>query len=152
MSIVRGALLSPIGSLELTRFNTSANPATDTVQLLYESIGHFETALQILPTDLAEARAACQANLGLAYFSAGGDPTRAVPSFQEALAFYESSGNVYKVGTGRLNLARVYEAAGDLDRSRIFAEAALRSFASLAPNAEDDLVDAQDLLGHLNTQ
>lgn len=150
--IVRGAILSAIGGLELTRFNTSSSPAVDAIQQLYGSIGRFETALQILPADLAEARAACQANLGLAYFSAGGDLTRAVQSFQEALAFYESSGDVHQVGTVRLNLAKVYETAGDLDRSRIFAEAASRSFASLAPNAEDDLVDVQDLLSHLNTQ
>ena len=144
--IGRGMALSGLGSHALTKMNADNCPEADRRRWLAEAIRHFEMALQVLPPEHVEARAACHANLGLAYFNAGGDLTRAVNSFQQALASQEAGGERHQAGITRLNLARVLQAAGDPKRSRLFAEAALRTFASLAPDAEQELAEAQDFI------
>jgi tetratricopeptide (TPR) repeat protein len=144
--IGRGAVLSGLGSHALTKMNDDGCSEADRRHWLAEAIRNFELALQVLPPEHVDARAVCNANLGLAYFSAGGDLTRAVNSFQQALALQEASDNHHQAGTTRFNLARVLKAAGDLKRCRLFAEAALRTFASLAPDAEREVAEAQDFI------
>lgn len=142
----RGTVLSGLGGHALTKMNDGACPEADRRRWLAEAIRNFEMALQVLPPEQVDARAACNANLGLAYFSAGGDLTRAVNSFQQALKLQEDHDNHHQAGVTRLNLARVLQAAGDPKRSRLFAEAALRTFASLAPDAEQGVAEAQDFI------
>jgi tetratricopeptide (TPR) repeat protein len=147
--IGRGSILTGLGGHAYSQFAANKCPPQELARWLAESIRFLEMALQVLPSGHIESRAACHANLGLAYFSAGGELTRAVNSFQQALSFQESVGEEHQAGVTRLNLARVFHAAGDRNRSLLFAGAALRSFASLAPDAEQDLVEAQDFIENL---
>lgn len=147
--IGRGMVLSGLGALAYRRMNDHASSEADRLQFLRDSVRNFELALQVLPPEEVDGRAACHANLGLAYFGIGGDLTRAMASFQAALALEEASSNHHQAGITRLNLARVLGAANDPKRSRLFAEAALRTFASLAPDAEQNLEEAQDFISTL---
>jgi tetratricopeptide (TPR) repeat protein len=149
--IDRGTILIGLGGHAYTQFTAKKCPPRELAHWLAESIRFLEMALQVLSPEHTRARAVCHANLGLAYFNASGDLTRAVNSFQQALAFQESVGDEYQAGVTRLNLARVAHAAGDTKRSLLFADAALRSFASLAPDAEQDLVEAQDFIEDLES-
>jgi tetratricopeptide (TPR) repeat protein len=146
--VARGTVLSGLGSHSYTQFQ-AGGPEQEAHRRLNDSIKYLETALDVLPASNTEARAACHANLGLAYFSAGGDLNRSVLSFEKALVEYERLDDEYRAGQARLNLARVFEAAGDVKRASMFADAALRNFASLAPDAESDVREAQDFVANL---
>jgi tetratricopeptide (TPR) repeat protein len=140
----RGMLRSAQGNHALIRWN--ASPGDEGLHWLHAAIKHFEEALTILPHSHGAARAACHVNLGLAYFSRGSDLTRSMQSFEQALSYYEAVGAEDQAGTARLNLARVFEAASDGEKARLYAEAALLTFASLAPDAEGEVLEAQDFL------
>jgi tetratricopeptide (TPR) repeat protein len=147
--IARGTVLSGRGSHAWLQFIAETGSPEERQRWLTESIRFYQLALQVLPGDLGQARMVCYANLGQAYFSAGGDLSRSVNSFQQALALQEATGDEHQAGVTRLNLARVIHTAGDTKRSLLFARAALRTFAALAPDAEQDLVDAQDFIESL---
>jgi tetratricopeptide (TPR) repeat protein len=144
--MARGTVLTGRGSHAWLQFTAQTGSPEERQHWLAESIRFYELALQVLPGGHSQARMACYANLGQAYFSAGGDLSRAVNSFQQALALQEAIGDEHQAGITRLNLARVIYSAGDISRSLLFAGAALRTFAALAPDAEQDLADAQDFI------
>jgi len=105
--------------------------------------------LDVLPASNTEARAGCHANLGLAYFSAGGNLTQSALSFEKALVDYETLDDDYRADKARLNLARVFRGRWGTKRASLFADAALRNFASLAPDAESECAKAQDFVANL---
>jgi len=145
-AVGRGSFQLSRGQLALTRFNASVGVGD---QDLADAIRLMELALSILPDDLAETRAAGFANLGLAYFIQGVDLGQSVLSFEKALYHFEQLGDQRRGATARLNLARVFRSADDLERATLYAETALKTLASLAPYAEADVVAAQELVESL---
>jgi tetratricopeptide (TPR) repeat protein len=136
----RGTIYSGLGGLVIRRLQTGE---ADSVT---RAIGWLGQALQLLPEQMVAPRAACRMNLGLAQVAAGVDMPGALYNLQEALAFYETTADTYHAGVARLNVALIYRATNDRERSLRYADAAARSFASIPPNAEDDLLTVQDLI------
>lgn len=147
-AVARGMLQLARGTLALKRFNESIGEADRNLE---DAIRLMELGLDILPDDMAAARAAGFANLGLAYYSQGRDVGRSALSFERALHQYEQLGDRRNGAIARLNLARVYRLADDLERATLYAETALSAVASLAPHAEAEVVEAQELVASLAT-
>ena len=145
-AVGRGSFQLSRGQLALMRFNASVSGGD---QDLADAIRLMELGLSVLPDDLVGTRAAGFANLGLAYFNQGVDLGRSVLSFEKALHHYEQLSDQRGGATARLNLARVFRTADDLERAKLYAETALKTLASLAPYAEADVVAAQELVESL---
>ena len=70
---------------------------------------------------------------------------------QSAVAWYDTDQNVYKASCARLETSRILSRAGEKRRAYFFATEAAHGFASLAPHAETELLEAQNLAVTLET-
>ena len=141
-----GRIKAMLGRRALMTLDAGVQTGLSRNAAIQKAIDLLQSALAIIPQDMADARAQCIADLGKASFLSGNDQGQSMKILQESIKLAESVGDIYGVGKNQLNLARIYRAAGDRENSFLLADAALRLFASLAPEAESELLAVQDFL------
>ena len=141
-----GNIRSKLGQHALMQYRTAEQNSDSGKALLKTAVQHLETALQILPLDLVAVRATCLADLGHAFSLIGENQSQSISTLQEVIRLAESVNDTFRIGENQLKLAKVYRSAGNTGHALHFAEAALRTYASLAPEAEDELLEVLNFL------
>lgn len=117
-------------------------------------------ALRLCPADGVEDVSLVHNNLGNLYLTIG-NPTRARDHYELKAQLDERAGNRHGAGQARFNLALVYGEMAEtiehsrqlhLERARLYAEAALRDFASYGGRAAQDESDTRHLIERFDKQ
>jgi len=111
---------------------------------------HFRSALyDLLPPEPSEERAECELKFAQVIYARQGSLTEAMQRLQSAIAWYDADRNVYKASCVRLEASRILSQAGERGRAYFYAREAERGFASLAPHAEAEMLEANQVAGTL---
>ncbi|HEY3227670.1 MAG TPA: CHAT domain-containing protein, partial [Roseiflexaceae bacterium] len=132
--------LSQLGSVAYERFNEAraANqPEEDVLRHLNAAVQFYEQALKFDPPDHVEDLAVDHSMLGVIYRNAG-DLDRALSHYREAIRYNEAATNLYGAARTRRNVAGALANAGRLADARLYAQAALRNFATYGDRAAAD--------------
>jgi hypothetical protein len=96
----------------------------------------------LLPADPSDERAECELMLGQALFDSQRNVSESMQHVQSAIAWYDKDQNVFWASCARLNASRILSESGEKRRAFFYAQEAARGFASLAPHAEREAVQA----------
>jgi tetratricopeptide (TPR) repeat protein len=117
----------------------------EVARLLEEARRRYVDALTLIPDDAVNDLAVVNHQLGVIYAEAG-NADRALAHFAESIRMEELQGNTYGAAQTRLDVARLLALAGRLEDAHLYAEAAAKNYASLAPVAEAELAEARRLV------
>lgn len=108
-----------------------------------EAVKHFKVALTgLLPADPSDERAECELKLGQALCEDRSSLPESMQHIQSAIAWYDKDQNVFRASCARLAASRVLSKSGENSRAFFYADEAARGFASLAPHAESQALEA----------
>jgi hypothetical protein len=108
-----------------------------------ETVEHLQIALTgLLPADPSDERAECELKLGQALFEHRASLPESMQHVQSAIAWYDKDQNVFRACCARLAASHILSKSGESGRAFFYAEEAARGFASLAPHAEKDALEA----------
>ncbi len=144
-----GQIKSAMGRYALLQSGRAAESQADNIRWLDMAVQNLEMSLQILPMDMIDTRNRSFSDLGRAYSMLGNQQSQSVSVLQQTIKFAESAEDAYTVGEVQFRLAVLYKNAGKADSASLYADAALLTFASLAPEAETELLQVQDFLEEL---
>ena len=89
-----------------------------------------------------QERAECELRFAQVIYARLGSLPEAMQRLQSAIAWYDAEQNVYKASYVRLEASRILSQAGERGRAYFYAREAERGFASLAPHAEAEMLEA----------
>jgi hypothetical protein len=107
-----------------------------------EATENLQIALTVLPADPSDERAQCELKLGQALYEHRASLAESMQHVQSAIAWYDEDQNVYRASCARLAASRILSKSGESVRVLFYAGVAARGFASLAPYAEREALDA----------
>jgi tetratricopeptide (TPR) repeat protein len=108
-----------------------------------EAAEHFHVALTgLLPADPSDERAECELKLGQALFEHRASLPESMQHVQTAIAWYDKDQNVFRASCARLAASHILSESGESSRAFFYAGEAARGFASLAPHAEKEALEA----------
>jgi hypothetical protein len=108
-----------------------------------EAVDHFRAALTgLLPADPSDERAECELKLGTALFQHRVGLSESMQHVQSAIAWYDQDLNTFRASSARLAASRMLAESAETSRAFFYAAQAARGFASLAPHAEQEAVEA----------
>jgi tetratricopeptide (TPR) repeat protein len=102
----------------------------------------------LLPPNAVDDLAVTHNMLGSIYGDAG-DLDRAVSHYRESIRYKELTGDVYGAATARFNVAVDLAKAGRLDDALLYAQAALRNFATYSDAAAEMIQKTQGLIAEI---
>jgi len=148
----RGQSEVNLGNLPLQRFDEAQKksvPNEQLVELLNKALSHYFAALKLIPTNAVDTHATVHNNIGNVYQRAG-ELERALKHFDEAIRLKRGANDHYSVGKAQFNVALALYKAQRLVRARLYAEAALNSFAPYGAGASADVEDTQRLIAAID--
>jgi tetratricopeptide (TPR) repeat protein len=117
-----------------------------------EAVEHLQLSLTgLLPNDPSDERAECELKLAEALFEHRADLSESMQHFQSAIGWYDRDENVFHASWGRLAASRVLSKSGEQARAFFYAGEAARGFASLAPHAEKEAMEADRFAASLES-
>ena len=140
--------LSLLGYVAFERFREvqAANkPAEEQLQHLNTAARSYHQALDLLPPNAVNDLAVAHNQLGVIYGNAG-DLDRALSHYRESIRYKEAAGNIYGAALTRFNVAIALANAGRLVDARLYAQAALRNYATYGERAAADVQETQGLI------
>jgi tetratricopeptide (TPR) repeat protein len=147
----RGNCLGQIGSICYERFKEAQAAQKEDVELLgylSSALGFYNQALKMLPPDAIDGLGVTHNQLGLVYASVG-DLEQALSHYRDAIRYREMTGDHYRAGQTRLNVARTLANSGRLDDAREYAEAAIRSFQYFGDRAAAEVEQTLKLIAQI---
>ena len=102
----------------------------------------------MLPSNAVDDLAVAHNALG-AIFQQAGDLDRAVHHYRESIRYEEIQGNLYGAAQTRFNVALALANAGRLEDALLYAQAALRNFATFGDRAAEMIQRTQGLIGQI---
>ena len=152
--IGRAAAHGALATVAYQRFldaRTASAPATELAAYLDTARARYQQALDLLPTDHHDYRAANHNQLGLIY-SAVGDLPQALRQYQQSIHHQEARGNVYGAGQTRYNIALLLDAAGRPGDALHYAHAALENFRATGEGAAERIAQSEQLIRELQVK
>jgi len=118
-----------------------------------EAVQHLGDSLRdLLPPDPSDERAECELKLGQALFEHRASLPESMQHVQSAIAWYDKDQNVFRASSARLCASRILSKSGESDRAFFYAGEAARGFASLAPHAEEEALEADRFAASLENR
>jgi hypothetical protein len=115
-----------------------------------EAVEDLQVALtSLLPADPSDERVQCELKLGQALFEHRRSLPESMQHVQSAIAWYDKDQNVFRASCARLAAGHILSKSGENGRAFFYAEKAARGFASLAPHAEREALEADRLASTL---
>lgn len=140
-----------LGAVAYNRFLDARQASADETTLLTHlnaAVTAYQQAVTLLPSNSVNDLAVTHNQLGNIYANAG-DIARALPHYQEAIRYIESTGNLFTAGQTHYNLALALVQAGRLGDALLYAQAALRNFQSYGASAQNMIDDAHRLISRI---
>lgn len=140
-----------LGSVAYERFKEAraANkPEEELLRHLNDAVQSYHQGLDLLPANAVNDLAVVHNQLGSIYGDAG-DLERGLSHYYEAIRYFEGAGNLYDAGRARFNVAITLTNASRLDDALLYAQAALRNFATYGEGAAADIQDTQGLIARI---
>lgn len=150
-SLGRGKAHYCLGHVALERFmdaRTAKQPEADLLRHLNAAVGFYQQALTLLPPNAIDDLAVAHNQLGIIYRSAD-DLDRALHHYRESIRYKEAAGNIYSAGETRCNVAIALANAGRLPDALLYAQAALRNFATYGDRAAEMIQRTQGLIAEI---
>jgi tetratricopeptide (TPR) repeat protein len=148
----RGRSVGQLGSVAIERFDEARKKGEDEEILLHHlnsALNYYQQVIQLLPSNAVNDLAVAHNQLGLIYRRAG-DLERMRFHYDEAIRYFEGSGDLYHAGITRYNLAAAYYNDGQYERARRYAELALQNFARYGAGAAQQVAMVQALLAAID--
>jgi len=141
----RAHCLAQLGLVARQRFveaQAANKPAEELLQHLATAVDYYHQALDLLPPNAVNDLAVAHNQLGNIYRDAG-DLDRALSHYREAIRYNEGAGNLYEAARTRFNVAIALANAGRLADALLYAQAALRNFATYGERAAAEVQEMQ---------
>lgn len=116
------------------------------------AVEELRRALGLLPPDPSDDRAECEMQLAHALFQQYRNVSDSMQHIQSAIAWFDRDQNVYHAARARLLAARIMTESEESQRAFFYAIEASRAFASLAPHAEPEALEAHRLATAVDTR
>lgn len=130
------------------RARTTDTPPDQLTELAAQALTGFHRALDLLPTDHHEHRAAIHNQIGSVHGDLG-DLPRALHHFQQSIQHDEARGDVYGAASTRYNIALLFADHGRIADAVLYARAALANFHQVGPGATNRVRLTEQLIEHL---
>ena len=150
--IGRGRGERNLGDIASQRFDEAQKqsaPNEQLIELLNKALSHYFAALKLIPTNAVNTLAITHNQIGLAYLRAG-DLERALEHYDDSIRLQKGANNHYGAGQAQFNVALALYKAQRLVRARLYAKAALNSFAPYGAGASADVEKAQRLIAEID--
>ncbi len=147
----RSQCLSQLGYVVWERFKearAAGEPEEELLRYLNAALQLYHQALDLIPPNAVDDLAVTHNALGLIYGDAG-DLDRALPHYRQAIRYFEAAGDLYHAAVVRRNVALALAGAGRLEEARLYAQAALRNFATYGEGAAAEIQDTQRLIAEI---
>ncbi len=144
----RSKCLSVLGYVARERFKEAraANkPGEELSRHFNTALQFYQQSLELIPPNAVDDLAVVHNQLGVIYHDAG-DLESALPHYREAIRYAEVGGNLYKAAMYRYNVAVGLRGAGRLDEALLYAQEALRNYATYGEGAAKDVQRTQQLI------
>ena len=115
---------------------------------LKKALRGYQQALDLIPDGDAENLAGIHNQLGNIHVEAG-DTRQALHHYQQAIAYEEARGNMFRTGQIRYNIALLLGRAGRPGDALHYARAALHDFERVGPGAAQKTALARELIADL---
>jgi hypothetical protein len=131
------------GVFALTRSQQQELPDIDREEQIAKALDSFSVVLgDLLPAEPSDERAACDLKFAQAFFERWRNLPETMQRLQSVIAWYDADQNIYEASCARLDASRILSKAGEKRRAYFYAMQAARGFASLAPYAETEVLEA----------
>ena len=150
----RGKCLITLGIVSSEGFQEAraANqPEAELLRHLNAAAQFYHQALDLLPSDAVDDLNVVHNQLGLIYNDAG-DIARALQHYRESIRYEEMQGNLYGAAQTRYNVAIALAQAGRLADALLYAQAALRNYATYGEGAAAQIQRTQGLIEAIEGQ
>jgi tetratricopeptide (TPR) repeat protein len=147
----QGKCYAQLGLVAYERFKdarTAKRPEQELLQHLNAAVGFYQQALTLLPPNAVNDLTVVHGMLGNIYGDTN-DLDRALVHYRESIRLKEVAGNIYGAGITRRNVAIDLANAGRLNDALLYAQAALRNFATYGDRAAVDIQDTQRLIAQI---
>ena len=143
--------LAQLGAVALQRFD-DARAASEAQSVLLQHLNAalhgYRQALDLIPADDHQTRAALENQLGTIY-ACGGDTGQALRHYQQAIQHHEAFGDNYGAGQARYNIALLLDGDGRISDALHYACAALHNYEQGRPGATSGADRARRLIADL---
>jgi tetratricopeptide (TPR) repeat protein len=147
----RGKCLNQLGAVAYERFKEARaadKPAEEPLRYLNDAARFYHQALDLLPPNAVNDLAVTHNQLGAIYGDAG-DLDRALSHYREAIRYFEGAGDLYQAAATRFNVAIDLANAGRRADALLYAQAALRNFATYGDRAAAEIAKTQGLIARI---
>lgn len=117
-----------------------------------EAVRELRTALTVLPADPSDDRAECELKLARALFEQERNLQESMRHIQSAIAWYSRDDNVYEASRARLTASHMLCQTGETTRAFYYSREASVGFSKLAPRAESEALEAEQIATALQTR
>jgi tetratricopeptide (TPR) repeat protein len=146
--------LGQLGLVAYERFQEARDakqPAAELLRQLNDALQFYLQALDLLPPNAVNDLAVTHNALGAIYDEAD-DLDRALQHYREAIRYAELTGDLYRAGTRRFNVALVLRDAGRFADAREYALAALRNYETYGEREADMIERTKRLLARIESR
>lgn len=148
----RAACIHALGSVHFERFwaaRAAGQPEEEELRgHLHAALDAYRQALTLTPPDAPDDLAEAHNALGNVS-AAAGQVEAAMGHYREAVRYFEATGDRYRAGRARFNVAVLLGRSGRVAEAVLWAEAAVADFRAVGPGAADDLAKTEQLLADL---
>ena len=144
----RARCLVQLGTVERKHFyeaKAADKPREELIYHLNNAVQFYHQALDLLPSNAMDDLGVTHTLLGNTYDDAG-DLDRALSHYREAIRHYEVATNEYEAARTRRNIAIALVQAGRLDEALLYAQAALRNYATYGEGAAEEMQETRELI------
>lgn len=147
----RGQCIRELGTVALERFGEARDKSKakdDILVYLNQALGHYNEALDLLPSNAVNDLAVTHNQIGCVYDEAG-QLDRALHHYNKSIQHEESQGNLFGAGQTRYNVALDLMQADRLADALLYAQAARRNFETYGERAAEMMQKTKDLIAQI---
>ncbi|HEX9370719.1 MAG TPA: tetratricopeptide repeat protein [Roseiflexaceae bacterium] len=147
----RSKCMDELGLVAYERFKEARaadRPEDELLRHINDALCSCHEALDLLPPNAVNDLAVVHNQLGNIYNDVG-DLDRVLPHYRESIRHEEMQGNLYGAAQTRFNVALALANAGRHHEALLYAEAALRNYATYGDGAAAEVQETQGLIAEI---